>query len=254
MQEKEIVFLGSKEIGYRCLEYLLRNSERLNAKVVAVLTNDRSLMGDGPGIKDLCEEFDLPILGSLEELVEGPDVDLLISVQYHEILRARHIEKARDLAVNLHMAPLPEYRGCNQFSFAIIDQVKEFGTTLHQLDKTVDGGPILFEKRFSVPPECFVKQLYQRTFDASVVLFEESIAHIISGNFRAVPQESFLGERSSSFHWRKEINEIKQIQPEWENEKQQRYFRATYFPPFDPPYMESNGEKQPLDMDWYQSL
>ncbi|MBK8684503.1 MAG: hypothetical protein IPN26_05660 [Bacteroidetes bacterium] len=73
-------------------------------------------------------------------------MDFLISVQYHQILNERHIQKARTLAINLHMAPLPEYRGCNQFSFAILDQYPEFGTTLHVMDERIDHGDILFEK------------------------------------------------------------------------------------------------------------
>lgn len=67
-----------------------------------------------------------------------------------EILNAEHIGHAKNIALNLHMAPLPEYRGCNQFSFAIADNKKEFGTTIHKMDTGIDHGNILFEKRFPI--------------------------------------------------------------------------------------------------------
>lgn len=251
---KEVIFLGSKEIGYNCLLQLIEQQQELNLRIIGVLTNDRNLQENGSSIKELCHDRGLTVIPSLDELLKGPDCDFLISVQYHEILRAPHIQKAREEAINLHMAPLPEYRGCNQFSFAILDQAKNFGTTIHRLEVSIDGGAILFEKRFPIPENCFVKELYQLTFEASIELFQESIDKIIKKDYKAVPQNHWLGERPSAYHWRKEIQTIKQIDPAWEKEKKARHFRATWFPPFDPPYLLVNGKQQPLTTEWYQSL
>lgn len=46
---------------------------------------------------------DLSVLLSLE-------FDILFSVQYHAILTQEQIECAKEIAFNLHLAPLPEYR------------------------------------------------------------------------------------------------------------------------------------------------
>ena len=104
-----------------------------------------------------------------------PNVDFIYSVQYHQILKKEDIQKAGIIALNLHMAPLPEYRGCNQFSFALLDNKKEFGTTIHQLDAQIDHGDLLFEKRFPIPENCWIEQLYSLTYDASLLLFKESL-------------------------------------------------------------------------------
>ena len=61
------------------------------------------------------------------------------------------------------MAPLPEYKGCNQFSFAIIDEVNEFGTTIHEIEASIDSGPIIAEKRFFINNNLWVKDLYELT-------------------------------------------------------------------------------------------
>ncbi|MGD1846750.1 MAG: formyltransferase family protein [Salibacteraceae bacterium] len=251
---KALIFLGSKEIGYECLLYLIEQRERLGVRIAGVLTNDRSLGKNGPSIKELCAKQDLKLISSLDQLLEQPDCDFLVSVQYHEILKTPHIRKARKLAVNLHMAPLPEYRGANQFSFAIIDRYPVFGTTIHQLEESVDGGAILFEKRFPVPENIFVKALYQLTFDASIELFQESIGKIINEDYQAVPQEQWVNDRPTAYHWRKEIDRIKQIDGNWDKEKQARHFRATFFPPFPPPFMMIDGQKKLLSEEWYHSL
>lgn len=250
---KDIVFLGGKEVGCECLAYLLENAGLFDARVVSVLTNDRKIhSADQPDIRDICRKSGIPVLKSAEELLNINDVDLLVSVQYHEILNNRHIAKAKQIAVNLHMAPLPEYRGCNQFSFAIIDGVKEFGTTFHRMVEKIDAGDILFEKRFAIPANCDVPWLYEKTFRESVLLFKECIGKIISANYRLIPQKNFAGERNSSFHLRGDIEKIKKIDLNWDKEKILRYFRATYFPPFPPPYAIENGKKIEITPDWIE--
>ena len=143
---KNVVFLGSKKIGLRCLKYLIEQSKKLNYNLIGILTNER-----GEEILNFAKEYDIPIIFNLEDyLYLNEKVDIAISVQYHLILKEEHINKAEEITVNLHMAPLPEYRGCNQFSFAILDGKHEFGTTLHRLEPGIDSGDILFEKRFSM--------------------------------------------------------------------------------------------------------
>lgn len=250
---KDIVFLGGKEIGFHCLQYLLENAALLGAQVKAVLTNDRKIHSpELPSVKDLCLENDIPVLRSLDDFLKAGDCDILVSVQYHQILKHQHIRKAKQIAVNLHMAPLPEYRGCNQFSFAIMDGAKEFGTTIHRMEEKIDGGDILFEKRFEIPEDCDVSWLYEKTYNESVLLFKESIGKIIAGNYLLKPQNSYSGKRSSAFHLRKDIEKIKQIDLNWDNEKILRHFRATYFPPFPPPFALVNGERVEITPEWIE--
>ena len=234
---KSIVFLGSKSIGYECLKYLYNQQNKLAVKLVGVLTNAR-----GKKIVEFCENKSLRIIKDLNEFLKIGSCDIAISVQYHEILKKQQIAIANEIFVNLHMAPLPEYRGSNQFSFAIINSDSRFGTTIHRLEEGVDNGAILFEKRFSIPEHCWVEQLYDITYKNSVNLFQKSLPKLISGNYQLRPQESFI-DRKSSFHYRNEIDELKKIDLAWNEEKIMRYIRATYMPGFEPPYTFINEQK-----------
>jgi len=238
---KKIVFLGSKAIGYQCLKYLLDKQTLLDAQVIAIGTaNKNNPLDNEQTIEQLCQQHQLPMFQKLSHL---PTCDFIISVQYHKILKAKHIACARQLAINLHMAPLPEYRGCNQFSFAIVDGVEEFGTTIHQLEEGIDSGSILFEKRFPIPKNCFVKDLYQLTYEHSIQLFQSHISDILTGNYTPIPQANLLATRPTSYHFRQEINDLKQIDLSWDREKIERHIRATYFPPFEPPYAMIDNRK-----------
>ncbi len=237
---KTIVFLGAKAIGCYCLEYLQSHKETLEVEVVAVAAGKATQMHQKHDIRAIAQKYQIPII---ERLADIPECDFILSIQYHKILKAQHIAKARELAINLHIAPLPEYRGCNQFSFAILDNAQTFGTTLHQLEVGIDSGAILAEKRFPIPEGCWVEDLYSMALTASRQLFAEKIGDIIGGNYTPVAQSDFFAKRGTSYHYRHEINDIKQISLDWSAEKIERHIRATYFPPFEPPYVLIGGKK-----------
>ena len=240
MQPKKIVFLGSKPIGYECLEYLIAQREALNIEIAGLLTHSRKEFGNAHDLNVLAHEHQIPVLDDLADL---PECDIMYSVQYHQILKQQHIEKAKEITVNLHMAPLPEYRGSNQFSFAILEEKKEFGATIHQIDTRIDHGDILFQKRFPIPENCWVNDLYQLTYNASINLFKQTLAHIIKGDYKTVPQELLTAKFGASLHFRKEMAGIKIIDLDWSKEKIERHIRATSMPGFEPPYCIMDGKK-----------
>ena len=239
LNTKKIIFLGSKPIGYKCLQILIANEKKWNYEIIGVLTNDNKKLDAKLSVKKLAEKNKISLFDSLDKM---PVCDIIYSVQYHQILKAKHIAKAKQIAVNLHMAPLPNYRGCNQFSFAIIDKAKTFGTTIHQLESGIDDGAILFEDRFKIAKNIWVKDLYNETESRSVALFQSSLKNIVEENYNPKPQSSFT-KRKTNFHLRNEINDIKKIDFSWSKEKIKRHIRATYFPPFEPPYTEIDGVK-----------
>lgn len=247
MGKQSIIFLGSKPIGYHCLDYLIKEKENLQLNIDGVLCNESSTFNSTLSLKKLAQSHDIPILESLDEIKE---VDFLFSVQFHQILPAATISKAKKIAINLHMAPLPEYRGCNQFSFAILDSKKEFGTTIHVLDSRIDHGDILFEKRFEIPANCWIKELYELTYQASLLLFQNSLADIIHGNYTRISQESLVKDRGTQLHYRSEINNIKQIDLDWEAEKIMRHIRATSMPGFEPPFTIIDNKKVYFTNKW----
>jgi len=238
MNKKRIFFLGSKKIGLECLKILFNQQNKLNYEIIGVLTNSKSKTIEEYSLKN-----NLNIFKSLDELLNLPIVDIIISVQYHEILSLNHIQKAKELAINLHMAPLPEYRGCNQFSLAIIENKKIFGATIHKIDEGIDSGDILFETRFDIPKDCWVEELYELTYKKSIELFFKSLPNLINMNFDLIPQESLYGKRGSSLHYRNEINDLKKIDLSWDKEKIEKHIRATSMKGFEPPFAEIQGKK-----------
>lgn len=248
---KRIVFFGAKEIGRYCLSVLLDSVDREECDLLAFGGSSR--LKSDEGFSSLLEGRNVQVLSNPDELL-SLEYDILISVQYDRILNQKHLDAAKEINVNLHMAPLPEYRGCNQFSFAILDQKREFGTSLHLMTPEADAGDLLFESRFKMGHEEWVQDLFTRTVEESKLLFSEHFKDLLAGTYRPIPQNELIQERGSSFHLRKEIGDIKQVNATWPIERQKLHFRASFFPPFEPPVLIDGEERKKLDMNWYESL
>ena len=237
-----VIFLGAKSIGFRCFDELLKRAPDLDIKVVAVGTNPR-----GAKVKERAQAKGIPLLNGPQDLHDF-DYDLLMSVQYHAILKSPEIQTAQRMAVNLHMAPLPEYRGCNQFSFAILNGDQEFGTTLHVMDAGIDTGDILAERRFPIPDNIFVGDLFTMTEDHSLQLFREELEPLIAGDLTPKPQSKFTNRKPPQFHYRNEIEHLKRIDPDWSSDKIDRHIRATTMAGFPPPYLDFGNYRVNLNI------
>lgn len=240
---KKILFLGSKPIGHKCLEFLLQNAAALQCEVIGVLSNDNQRFDNSLSIRKLTRDHGIPFIEELDSILEMKDVDFIISVQYHLILGQKHIDVANEIAINLHMAPLPEYRGCNQFSFAIFNQASTFGTTLHRLESGIDNGAIIAERRFDMENGQEVKPLYDKTFEESILLFQENIGNILSGNYTLNDQANLIDERGLNTYYRKDITQLKEIDLNGSADVITRKVRATAMPGFEPPFAIVDGKK-----------
>lgn len=238
----KVLFLGSKKVGYECLLHLIKVKEQLSLEVIGVLSNDNNRFGN-ESLIDLAKKYSIKIYKDLDDILSIKDLDYIISVQYHKILKSKHIDVAKKLAINLHMAPLPELRGCNQFSFAILNDYNFFGTTIHKLESGIDNGAIISERRFPTPSNCFVKDLVELTIEQSIILFKETIKDIINNEYRLINQSDLIEKRGSTINYRKDIESIKKIDLNQSEALIYKQIRATAMPGFEFPYSIVNGMK-----------
>ena len=66
-------------------------------------------------------------------------------------------------AYNFHPGP-PQYPGWAPAHFALYDQAKEFGATLHVMVQRVDAGPIVDVELFAVPADISVTDLEELAY------------------------------------------------------------------------------------------
>lgn len=235
---KKVIFLGSKPIGYFCLNHIIQKSLEFDIHIVAVFSNENNKFG-GDSFRELCKEKNIPFYTTIESLSKiNEPIDYLISVQFHQILKAEHLRRANKRAVNLHMAPVPEYRGCNQFSYAIFNKEKQFGTTLHLMDEGIDSGDIIAEKRFDISLKITVQELLHLTIEESKTLFVSNFHKIFDLKFKPIPQKG-----KARIYYRKDIKKLKEIKLNEGEQVLSLKMRSAYMPGFSPPYIMIENEK-----------
>ncbi|WKN45151.1 formyltransferase family protein [Tunicatimonas pelagia] len=61
--------------------------------------------------------------------------------------------------LNVHLAPLPRYRGRHPLPWALINGEKTFGITIHQMTNEIDGGDIYWQKEIPIVEAMSVQDL-----------------------------------------------------------------------------------------------
>lgn len=90
--------------------------------------------------------------------------------------------------VNFHPAPLPEYRGRNLAYHAIMEEAKEFGATVHYMDKDFDTGEIIEVMRFPIKPSDTAGDLVRVSKIMLKRLFKWNMPEILKGKVPSTPQ------------------------------------------------------------------
>lgn len=150
--------------------------------------------------------------------------DLLISYLAQWIIPEEVILNASLAAVNLHPGP-PEYPGIGCTNFAMYNDEKVFGVTMHHMLARVDSGPIISVKRFPVLSTDDVYSLTQRCYVEILHLFVEQMTDLLKG--KPFPASQEIWKRKP--YKRKELDELCQLTEEMTEEEKQKRIRATTF-------------------------
>ena len=84
--------------------------------------------------------------------------DFIFSYRSPVILTQKDISLAKIAAINLHPGP-PKYRGIGCLNYALYNNEKKYGFTVHLISKKIDFGKILFVKYFSINKKSTVLSL-----------------------------------------------------------------------------------------------
>ncbi len=67
--------------------------------------------------------------------------------------------------LNVHLAPLPRYRGRHPLPWALIKGEKRFGVSIHRMTAAIDAGDILWQRTVAIEPGTSVAELRTQLMD-----------------------------------------------------------------------------------------
>ena len=106
-------------------------------------------------------------------------VDLVCLAGYMRLLSPCFIEAFRGRILNIHPSLLPSFPGLDAQRQALEHGVKFTGCTVHFVDETLDGGPIIAQRVVPVLPEDTVETLSARILEQEHQLYAEAVASVL---------------------------------------------------------------------------
>jgi phosphoribosylglycinamide formyltransferase 1 len=128
------------------------------------------------------EEHDREIIAALKD----HEVDLVCLAGYMRLLSSYFIDAYRNRILNIHPSLLPCFPGLDAQRQAIAHGVKWSGCTVHLVDETLDGGPIIAQKVVPVLDGDTEESLAARILVEEHRLYAEAVALVVSGNYEIV--------------------------------------------------------------------
>ena len=113
-------------------------------------------------------------------------VDIVCLAGYMRLLSGYFIEAYRHRILNIHPSLLPAFPGLDAHKQMLEHGVKWAGCTVHFVDETLDGGPIIAQKIVPVLDEDTEETLSARILEQEHKLYAEALALIVSGNYEIV--------------------------------------------------------------------
>lgn len=128
------------------------------------------------------EEHDHEMVAALRE----NGVGLVCLAGYMRLLSGYFIEAYRNRILNIHPSLLPAFPGLDAHRQALEKGVTSSGCTVHFVDETLDGGPIIAQRTVPVLTGDTEESLSTRILEQEHQLYPEAVALVVSGSIEVV--------------------------------------------------------------------
>lgn len=176
--------------AHRALDRLLSNPEIKVAFICARYDNQ------DPVLKRKADQSGIPFLShpnindqTFLEQVKDYRSNLFVSMSFNQIFRKHTIEMPPLGTINCHAGKLPFYRGRNILNWALINDEKEFGVTVHYVDEGIDTGDIIQQECLPITDKDNYKTLLERAYQACAELLARSVEELRTGKAKRLKQQ-----------------------------------------------------------------
>lgn len=152
-----------------------------------------------PLLEALAEERGVPLLVQLPpadprstglvRALRELSPDLLLVDSYSLRLGPELLDAAALGGLNVHGALLPRHRGANPTQWALIDDDRETGVTVHRMTQSLDEGDILAQARVPIRFTDTWVDVNRRISRSTEALLARELPRILAGDLRGVPQD-----------------------------------------------------------------
>lgn len=187
MQEgRNIVFIGGRDRGFECINALIRAGEQLSY-IFCLREETHEKEKYYMQIKAFANKVSIPVKVTksikAEDIIMLRDLNptLIIVMGWRTMIPTEVLKIPRRGVVAVHESLLPKYRGFAPVNWAIINGERMSGVTLFYLDKGVDSGDIVAQRKIPITSTDTGFTLYEKTKNASVEILMDYLEDIKKG-------------------------------------------------------------------------
>jgi methionyl-tRNA formyltransferase len=194
----KIVFMGTPEFSVPALEKI---HELYGIECVVTVPDKpqgRGLILTPSPVKQKAMELGIKVLQpeSLKDIdfleqIKQIASDIIVVIAFR-ILPKEIFTTAKIASFNIHGSLLPKYRGAAPINWAVINGEKSSGLTSFILQEKVDTGNILIKREVKLYDGITAGELYDMLMPVAADLSIETIKLLISGNYKALPQDDTI--------------------------------------------------------------
>lgn len=248
-----IIFMGTPEFAVTALNKLIES----NYNIVGVITAPDQAAGRGKKIR----------MSAVKEYALAHNLNILQPVNLKDPL---FVEELRDLKAdiqivvafrmlpeivwnmppkgtfNLHASLLPQYRGAAPINHAIMNGETETGVTTFFLDKAIDTGKIIMQKKCAITPDDNAGSLHDKLMVLGADLIIETLQVLETETHAIVSQSELIEDHSALKPAPKIFKEDCEL--EWNNEGQTLLNKIRGLSPYPAAYsyLQMEGEQKTL--------
>lgn len=189
-----IAFFGTPAISSYTLEQLVTAGHTV---VVAITEPDarsgRGLKLVSSAVKDTATDLNIPVAQpatatAIPTMLERYQPDLAVVIAYGKIIPTTALIMPTYGFLNIHPSLLPRYRGAAPVAHAILNGDSKTGTTIMQLDKGMDTGPILSQTSVPIEPTDTTETLTWKLVRLGTTMLLDAIEPYIAGTLTPTTQ------------------------------------------------------------------
>ena len=141
-----------------------------------------------------------------KDFIEKNQYDFIVSFGYRFLLNENVIKSVKRTSFNLHIGFLPYNRGAHPNFWSNVESTPS-GVTIHEIDKGLDTGDIIYQKEIKISKE-------KHTFASSykLLIFEiEKLFSLNWENLRADKYQLIKQDMKGTFHEKKDLEKYKKF-------------------------------------------
>ena len=195
--------MGNPSFAISSLESILQSRHKL----IAVISNPPKPIGRKKIMKHtevgnyaIKNKLELIELGSFDDddiykKIVSLKIDIFVVVAFR-ILPEKYILIPRFGSINLHASLLPKYRGAAPIQWALMNGDKTTGISVFQIEKKIDTGKIIYQKKVVIDKNDNFEILSERLSNLGAEILIKAINDIEEGKAKLLEQDNTLSTKA----------------------------------------------------------